>query len=453
MSSYPCTSFCNKRLIGAGMVFLILGLWSVGSEGLAFSADVQPETAKGKAQGSWVQGNWVQGNWVQWRGPNRNGIVVTSNWPSSLSETSLVKKWQIPLGESYSGPLIVGDRVFVTETVDKKRETVRALDRVTGKQIWEASWEGSISVPFFAKANGDWIRATPAYDSGRLYVAGIRDVLVCLDATDGKTLWQVDFVDQMKTEPPTFGFVCSPLVDGQFVYVQAGGGFVKLDKETGVVVWKKLDDGGGMNGSAFSSPYIAELAGLRQILVQTRTTLAGVDMDSGDKLWSKDIPAMRGMNILTPTVFEGSVFTSSYGGKSLLVGVEREGTQWRSTERWSQAAEGYMSSPIIIGQHAYLHLRNQRFICIDLRTGESKWRSIPFGKYCSLVANGDRILALDQRGELLMLRANPDKFELLEKRKLSEDQTWAHLAVASDSAGNNQIAIRELKSISFFDWK
>lgn len=405
------------------------------------------------SDGQSQSGQSQSADWAQWRGPNRDGFVSKSNWPSSLSEGSLVKKWNVPLSESYSGPLIVGDRVFVTETVDKKREVVRALDRATGRQIWEAGWEGALSVPFFAKANGDWIRATPAYDSGRLYVAGIRDVLVCLDATNGKTLWQVDFVAQMKTEPPTFGFVCSPLVDGQFVYVQAGGGFVKVDKVTGKVVWKKIDDGGGMNGSAFSSPYIAELGGLRQMLVQTRTTLTGVDIESGDKLWSRDIPAMRGMNILTPTVFEGSVFTSSYGGKSLLVGIDHEGAQWKASERWSQAAEGYMSSPIIIGHYAYLHLRNQRFTCIDLRNGEAKWKSIPFGKYCSLVANEDRILALDERGELLMLRANPEKFELIEKRKLTDDQTWAHLAVAPNAEGNNQIAIRELKSISFFDWK
>ena len=153
-------------------------------------------------------------DWAQWRGPNRDGFISPSAWPSSLTESSLVKKWSVPLGPSYSGPLIVGDRVIVTETVDQKREVVRALDRQTGKQLWEAGWDGAMSVPFFAKANGDWIRATPAYDDGRIYVAGIRDVLVCLDSSTGKILWKVDFVDKLKSELPTFGFVCSPLVDG-----------------------------------------------------------------------------------------------------------------------------------------------------------------------------------------------------------------------------------------------
>jgi hypothetical protein len=50
--------------------------------------------------------------------------------------------------------------VFVTETKDQKVETGRALDRQTGKELWSQQWDGSISVPFFAKSNGDWIRAT-----------------------------------------------------------------------------------------------------------------------------------------------------------------------------------------------------------------------------------------------------------------------------------------------------
>ena len=76
--------------------------------------------------------------------------------------------------------------MFTTETKDKKFEVVTAFDRKTGKELWRAQWEGAMTVPFFAKANGDWIRATPACDGESLFVAGMRDVLVCLDAQTGK---------------------------------------------------------------------------------------------------------------------------------------------------------------------------------------------------------------------------------------------------------------------------
>ncbi len=99
-------------------------------------------------------------DWPQWRGPARDGTVVGGKWPETLNEQSLTQTWRVELQPSYSGPVISGDRVFVTETVAKKFERVRALDRATGRELWQHTAEGAMSVPFFAKSNGDWIRAT-----------------------------------------------------------------------------------------------------------------------------------------------------------------------------------------------------------------------------------------------------------------------------------------------------
>lgn len=387
--------------------------------------------------------------WTQWRGPSRNGHVSESaSWPDHLDEKSLTLAWRVPLSPSYSGPIVSKDRVFVTETREEKYEAVRALDRATGNQVWETSWEGAIKVPFFAKANGDWIRSTPAYDGESLYVGGIRDLLVCLDAKTGETKWSVDFVKEMKSEVPTFGFVCSPLIDGDDLYVQAGGGFCKLDKRSGKLIWKTLDDGGGMYGSAFSSPYMAELLGKRQLLVQTREKLCGVDPENGEVLWSRAIPTFRGMNILTPTVIGDTVFTSAYRGKSFLFKLTHEGEKFDLAELWTNKVSGYMSSPVVVGDYLYLHLQNQRFICIEVSSGKTMWTTAPFGKYWSLVANKDRILALDETGELLLIRATPEKFDLIDSRKISEEPTWAHLAVVGD-----EVFIRELNAMAVYRWK
>ena len=265
---------------------------------------------------------------------------------------------------------MAADRVFVAETKDQKTEIVRALDRATGRELWKAEWPGAMSVPFMAKRNGDWIRSTPAYDGHSLFVAGMRDVLVCLDAKTGKERWRVDFVKQFKAPLPDFGFVCSPLVVGDFVYVQAGAGFCKLDKQTGKVLWRVLTDGGGMFGSAFSSPIYTTLGGKPQLVVQTRLKLAGVEPDSGKVLWSQDIPAMLGMNIVTPTVLGDRIYTSSYGGGSRLLEIKRTGDEFQAQTVWKTPLQGYMSTPVIIDGHAYLHLRNQRFTCVDLATGK-----------------------------------------------------------------------------------
>jgi outer membrane protein assembly factor BamB len=402
-------------------------------------------TADDKSQGN-SRGSLDPSNWAQWRGPTRDGQSPGLAWTESLDETRLRQAWRVPLAPSYSGPIVVGKQVYTTQTRDKTTEVVSAHDRETGNTVWQVEWPGSLKVPFFAAANGDWIRATPACDGERLYVAGMRDVLVCLAAADGKEIWRVDFVEQLKTPVPSFGFVSSPLIGGEHVIVQAGASVVKLDKLTGKIVWRSLADGGGMWGSAFSSPVLATLGGREQLVVQTREKLAGLDMTTGEPLWQQTVPAFRGMNILTPTILGDGIFTSSYGGKSFLYHLAADGKA--VSEAWQNKTQAYMSSPVVIGGHAYLHLRNQRFTCLDLATGKEAWTTTPFGQYWSLIARGDRILALDHRGDLRLIRATPEKFDLLSSRKISDDESWAHLAISG-----NQLFVRELNALAAYRWE
>ncbi len=388
-------------------------------------------------------------DWTQWRGPERNGQVGGPAWPAKLSDGSLAPLWRTPLGPSYSGPIVTPDRVFVTETRDKSTEVVRALDRQTGRELWQHTWPGAISVPFYAKSRGDWIRATPATNGRLVFVAGMRDVLVALDARTGKEQWSVDFVRRFGTGVPDFGLICSPLLDGDAVYIQAANSVVKLRQDTGEILWRSFEGKPGvMSAGAFSSPVLATLHGRRQLVVQSRELLAGLDPATGKVLWSHPVPSFRGMNILTPTVVGDSVFTSSYQNRSWLYAITPRDDGFTVEERWNNNAQGYMSSPVIIGDHAYLHLGNQRFTCIDLATGTRVWNSDPFGKYVSLVAQGDRILGLDERGLLLLIRADKSGFQLIDQQKVATQETWAHLAVAGD-----EIYVRELNALTAFRWQ
>ncbi|MBL8816463.1 MAG: PQQ-binding-like beta-propeller repeat protein [Planctomyces sp.] len=390
----------------------------------------------------------AKGEWTQWRGADRMcRLSEPVEWPETLNEGALVQQYQVELQPSYSGPIVTEDKVFVTETVNKEMEVVRALDRATGKELWNVEWPGAMTVPFFAASNGSWIRSTPAWDGERLYVAGMLDVLVALDGATGREAWKVDFAQEFGTGPETFGFVCSPLVDGGHVYVQTAGGLVKLESATGKIVWRSLKEEGGMMGGAFSSPIIAEVAGVRQMLVQTRARLAGVDLETGAELWGVDIPSFRGMNILTPTVLGDRVFTSSYGGGSFLYEIVRSGDGYEVKKVWNTKTEAYMSSPVVINDMIYVHLRNQRFVCINPATGESVWTTKPFGKYWSMVVNGDRMLVLDERGDLMLIKADSAEYQQLDVRHVSDTESWAHLAVAGE-----QVFVRHLDGLTVYRW-
>ena len=384
--------------------------------------------------------------WDQWRGPHRDGSIEGVELPSDLGD--LERTWRVELDKGYASPIVGADRVFVAETVDGKTETVRALALEDGRELWTASWPGEGSVPFFAARNGDWIRSTPAFDGETIYVGGMNELLVALDAATGEERWRVDFPSRFETRIPDFGLSSSPLVDGEFLYLQAANSIVKLNKRTGETVWRALQASGDMSTSgAFSSPVIEEIGGVRQLVVGTRHALHGIALDDGRELWMHEVPNFRGMNILTPTLHGSTVFTSSHREGTFLYSVEREGDGFAAAPVWRHKAQGYMSSPIVYDGHAYLHLGNGRLTCIDLATGSETWTSKPFGSYWSMTRSGDRILALDEDGTLLLLRANPERFELLDTLEVAEQPAWAHLALTSDG-----VFVRDLGGLTAFSW-
>ena len=387
-------------------------------------------------------------DWNQWRGPMRDGIVSTEAWPQQL-EGKLNLAWEKPLSPSYSGPVIHNGHVFTTETIDKKFERVTAYDLATGEEAWSVQWEGSMSVPFFAAKNGDWIRSTPVCAEGKLLVLGMRDHLVCLNPDDGTELWKVDFSKEHGTPLPSFGAVCSPLVDDGAVYIQNGGAVCKLSLEDGSQIWKTLENAAGMMSSgAFSSPVIAELAGVKQMVVSTRMELCGVDLETGNVLWKEPIESFRGMNILTPLVMGNKVFTSAHSGRAQLFQIDKDdaGT-WSVKELWNQKTQAYMSSPIVVDGQIYMHLKNKRFTSLNPETGEANWTTSPVGDYWSMASNGKGILALSDKGDLRLIAPNATKYELKDEAKVADD-SWAHLAVQDDL-----IIVRDLNALKVYTWK
>jgi outer membrane protein assembly factor BamB len=391
----------------------------------------------------------VAESWTQWRGPNRDGQIEKSEWPNSLSDNALKELWSTELAEGYASPVLTTDLVFSVETRDKKEEVVRAFDRNTGKQQWEFATNGAMKVPFYAARNGSWARSTPATDGDYLYVLSMVDVLTRLDVKTGKEMWQVDFKERERTQTPPFGGISSPLVEGDYVYVQGGHAAAKLDRATSENEWRVMEERQGMFAGSFSSPVMAEIHGIRQFVVQTRSTLGGIDPESGEILWSTPVEASRGMNILTPLVSGNRIFTSTYEGGSFCFEIEQSGGKQSATLHWRlPKVEGYMTSPVIVDGYIYHQARDKQLYCINLSTGAVQWISEQdFGQYWSMVVNGNQILALDERGYLLLFEANPDGFQITDQRKVSQEPTWAHLAVSG-----NQIFIRGLKTMTAYSW-
>ena len=368
-------------------------------------------------------------------------VVWPGELPTSFSSLELV--WQKPLQPSYSGPVTDGKLVYTTETVDESFERMTAYDLKTGDVSWTVKWDGAITVPPYAMANGSWIKSTPALAEDSLVVLGMRDEVVCLEPATGKIRWQADLAERFDARRPPFGGVCSPLIDDGAVYVMAGGATVKLSLADGSTIWKTLADE-GEDDDALSSPIIETIAGERQLIVQTRTRLCGVDLKDGSLLWSKRIEAYRNMNILTPTILGNRVFTAAQRGKSHCFAVTNEEGRWSCKEVWNQKTQAYMSSPVADGETIFMHASSERLTALDAATGRILWTGRPMGKYQSLIRNDKVILVLNNEGELVAVEPNRDELTIVDKRKVADD-SWAYLGVFDGG-----ILVRDLKALKVY---
>ncbi len=383
-----------------------------------------------------------QTTWNQWRGPQRDGF-----WPGELPDdfSSLKLAWEKPLQPSYSGPITDGKVVYTTETVDESSERVTAYDLQSGKVKWTTDWEGAIKVPGYARPNGSWIKSTPALMEDSLVILGMRDEVVCLDQATGAIRWKADLAERFSARRPPFGGVCSPLIDDGSVYVMAGGATVKLSLKDGSTIWKTLADE-GEDDDACSSPVIETIAAKRQLVVQTRTRLCGVDLSDGSVLWSQAIEAYRNMNILTPMVIGDRVYTAAQRGRSHCFEISATDGKLSSKEVWKQRTQAYMSSPVADEETIFVHASSERLTALDVGTGEILWTSKPMGKYQSLVRNEKTILILNSEGELFAVEPKRDALSIVDKRKLADD-SWAYLGVFEGG-----ILVRDLNALKVYKY-
>ena len=76
-------------------------------------------------------------DWPQWRGPERNGTSAESGllkqWPAGGPKLL----WQVnDIGDGYSTPVVVGNRIYLMSNRDMENEFVAALSTQDGKVIW-----------------------------------------------------------------------------------------------------------------------------------------------------------------------------------------------------------------------------------------------------------------------------------------------------------------------------
>jgi outer membrane protein assembly factor BamB len=370
----------------------------------------------------------------EYRGRQRDGIVVG---PPLLRDWSKppAALWREPVGGGYAGIAVAGN-LLVTMEQRRDTEAIVAYDTATGRERWTHTYPAR----FMEAMGGPGPRTTPTITNGHVYALGAQGKLTCLDAATGKVRWAVDIFDKPDQQNIQWGMSGSPLVHQNAVIVNPGvqgsasasaQALVAYDRDTGERLW-----GTGTTSAAYSSPMLAVLGGLRQILLLDRAGLAGYDAAGGKLLWQYPWETQQGINVAQPVVVEGDrVFISSgYGHGCAMLKIEKKEGQWSARPLWeNRLMRCKFSSPVAYQGHLY-GLDDGVLVCLDQEKGERKWRGARYG-HGQVLLSGDLLLVLAESGELALVEAKPDAFhEVLKFQALNGDKTWNPPALAGGKA-------------------
>ena len=380
-------------------------------------------------------------NWTDFRGPNRDGLytatAIRTDWPGP----GLEPLWTQPIGGGYASFVIANGRAF---TIEQRRddEVVTAYDVATGVELWTHVWP----THFQEMMGGPGPRATPTWHEGRLYALGATGVFTSLDAATGEVLWERNILDDGGARNLQWAMAGSPLIVDDMVVVLPGGpegwSVAAYNRHTGDIVWHVLND-----VTAYTSPMLATLGGIRQVLVVTAERVVGLRPEDGRLLWDYPWRVQMVPNIAQPLIVSNTrlFLSASYGKGAALVELTREGDRLTASTVWeTNRMKNKFSSSVLVNGYIY-GLDDAILACIDAETGELMWKAGRYG-YGQLLAADDHLVVLTEQGDLVLVRATPDQHREVAGFRAIDGKTWNVPAMA-----NGLILVRNAREMAAFD--
>jgi outer membrane protein assembly factor BamB len=307
-------------------------------------------------------------------------------------------------------------------------EAVVCYDALTGRELWTHT----DAARFWESVSGAGPRATPTFADGRIYTLGGTGLLNCLDAATGKRYWSQDIAADAGAKPPQWGYSGSPLVSDGLVIVFAGGegdkNLLAYHSETGKLAWSAP-----AGANSYSSPQRAVLEGQRQCLILSDRGLAAVDLATGAVLWKGGAAMPGAPRCVQPhKVGPAQFLVGTYEGASVtLLDVNRQDGAWNVMPHWTSKDLRPEFPDFVVHQgHAY-GFDVSIFCCIDLSTGKRCWRGGRYGRgQVILLADQALLLVLSERGEAVLVAANPEQHHELGRFQALDGKTWNHPVIA-----------------------
>ena len=366
--------------------------------------------------------------WSQWGGPNRDfmteAVALSTDWGDSGPK----QLWKRDLGEGYS-TIVVDDGVLYTMYRRGDDEVVVALNAKDGKTIWEYAYPspkwGDFNTHF-----GPGPHATPLVVGDYIYTIGVRVHLHCLNKKTGKKVWAHDLWKKFGAKPPDRGYSSSPIAYKGSLILPVGGstgyGIVAFDLKSGEVTWNSQD-----HGPTFSSPIVINVDGQEQLVIFEGDQVIGLEPNTGALLWSHTHRTQYNINAMTPvwSAKDNLMFLSSaYDAGSRVIQLTQKDGKTAVKEVWfSKRMEVHHGTAVRLGDRVYGSSGDfgPAFLMgIDVKTGDVAIRQRGFAK-ATVLSVGTDLIVLDEAGELGIVTPKDDAFEVKAKASIFTTRAWA----------------------------
>jgi outer membrane protein assembly factor BamB len=393
------------------------------------------------------------GDWPDWRGPTRDGRSAERGLPDRWAPA-----WRAPVG-GRSAPVVAGDRVYLQNSAGKGatlQERVLCLNADTGAVAWEYKFTiHSSDVP---PHRVGW--ASPVVDlaTGNVYAFGVAGTLVALSES-GRLLWQRSLSEDLGLVTTHGGRTVSPVIDGDLVIVsginsgwgaqaRASHRFFAFDKHTGEAVWVSTP-GGRPFDTTYSPPLIAAVDGVR-LLIQGSGDGAvhALKVQTGEQVWKFEM-SKRGVN--TGAVLSGTTAYVSHSEENLdssemgvlaAIDARSQGAIGKAGVKWAiKGFQGGYSSPILDGDRVLQLDNGGNLFAFDAVTGRQLWKQNlgTVQKASPVIADG-KIYVGTESGKFFILKPHNDHCEILDHKLLGSEQA-PEVIVASAAVSNGRVFV------------
>ena len=370
-------------------------------------------------------------NWPQFRGPTGQGHSSETGLPLKWNASENIA-WRTALpGESWSSPIVWGDRVFVTTATDGGESCrVIALDRKSGNVLWNK--EVFKQVPRRKEARNSYASPTPATDGECVYACFGDGSFAALNFT-GDVVWT-------NRSFPFYGQhgLATALVlhDGLLIMARDGSSdgedkklgwqtpwdqarILALDAKSGQERWQAKR---GLSRISHGTPVIWMSSGVAQVISEAGDVVQGFDAKTGDRLWSCEVIGEG--KVPSVVIGEGSVFTAGgWGGRDSIKAFKLGGRgELKETNLAWEQKKGMPRVPSMIYVKPNLFAITDGGVaaCLKADTGEIVWQERVGGNFsASPVTFEGRVCFVSDSGETTIIEAGPE-FKVLAKNPLGE---------------------------------